>query len=86
MENSSQGNRKPETGWGHGISQINEAIQHNITASRLMWAGAIALSAGVAAYLWDPKRRADMEKMWGQWPEDVKKAFGASTERDKPGT
>ena len=82
MDSASQGDKKQETGWGQGISQINEAIQHNVTASRLMWAGAFALGAGITAYLWDSKRRADMMDMWGRWPEDVKKAFGASAPGD----
>ncbi len=43
--------------WTDSMSQFREAIEHNITASRLVATGAIALGAAATAYFWDPSRR-----------------------------
>ncbi len=44
--------------WTQGLSSFREAIEHNITASRLIATGAVALGAAATAYFWDPNRRS----------------------------
>ncbi len=44
--------------WAEGMSHFKEAIEHNMTASRLLTTGAIALGAAATAYFWDSGRRA----------------------------
>jgi hypothetical protein len=44
--------------WTQGLSQFREAIEHNVTASRLIATGAVALGAAATAYFWDPSRRS----------------------------
>ncbi len=43
--------------WAEGMSHFREAIEHNMTASRLLTTGAIALGAAATAYFWDSGRR-----------------------------
>jgi hypothetical protein len=43
--------------WTDGMSQFRQALEHNLTASRLAATGAIALGAAATAYFWDPSRR-----------------------------
>ena len=50
-------NQQQQDGWTQGVSQFREAVEHNLTASRLMTTGAIALGAAATAYFWDPERR-----------------------------
>ena len=44
--------------WTQSLSNFREAIEHNITASRLIAPGAVALGAAATAYFWDPNRRS----------------------------
>ena len=46
-----------QDGWNQGVSNFREAIEHNVTASRLLTTGAIALGAAATAYFWDSERR-----------------------------
>lgn len=46
-----------QDGWTQGMTSIREAVEHNMTASRLVATGAIALGAAATAYFWDPQRR-----------------------------
>ncbi len=43
--------------WTQGVTNFREAVEHNVTASRLMATGAIALGAAATAYFWDSERR-----------------------------
>jgi hypothetical protein len=52
-ENSNQ----QQDSWTQGVSHFREAVEHNLTASRLMTTGALALGAAATAYFWDPERR-----------------------------
>ena len=62
--------------WTEGLGQFRQAIEHNLTASRLLTTGAIAIGAAATAYFWDPSRRSslldttrrlsgDMTSWWG---------------------
>ena len=62
--------------WNEGLTQLRQAIEHNVTASRLLTTGAVALGAAATAYFWDPSRRTaflettrrlsdDMSNWWG---------------------
>lgn len=84
MENSNQNKNATDPDWGRGLAQINEAIQHSVTASRLMWVGAFAIGAGVAAYLWDPKRRAEAMHSLGRWTGDMRNVWENSADGNKP--
>ncbi|MGE0774262.1 MAG: hypothetical protein AB7G25_04600 [Sphingomonadaceae bacterium] len=84
MENSPNDKEASQTGLSHGISQMNEAIQHSLTASKLMWAGVFAIGAGAAAYFWDPKRREEFMDAARKWPDEMTKRWsGTTTEGDK---
>ena len=65
-----------QDGWTEGMTQFRQAIEHNMTASRLLATGAIAVGAAATAYFWDPNRRSaffdstrrlsdDMTSWWG---------------------
>ncbi len=52
-ENSNQ----QQDSWTDGLSQMREAVEHNLTASRLIATGAIAIGAAAATYFWNSDRR-----------------------------
>ena len=64
-----------QDGWSQGMTQIREAVEHNMTASRLLATGAVAIGAAATAYFWDPGRRSAFfdstrklsEDMTGWW-------------------
>jgi hypothetical protein len=83
MEQSSQPNETSSDAWSQGITQMNEAIRQHVTASRLMFAGALALSAGAAAYLWDTRRRNDFLDAMRKFPEDLIASWRGSGDSQK---
>ena len=67
--------------WSEGLSQINEAVSHSLTASRLATAGMVALGAAATAYLWDTSRRnAFLDSMRGM-PNPFSSLWGSSSEQ-----
>ena len=84
MEQSSQPNETSSSdAWSQGVTQMNEAIRQHVTASRLMFAGALALSAGAAAYLWDTRRRNDFLDAMRKFPEDLMASWRGSGDSQK---
>ena len=57
--------------WTQGISNMREAVEHNMTASRLVATGAIALGAAATAYFWDPQRRSAFFETSRRLTEDM---------------
>jgi hypothetical protein len=57
--------------WSQSVSQFRDAIEHNLTASRLLTTGAIALGAAATAYLWDPQRRNAFLENSKRFSEDM---------------
>ena len=71
-----QQSNQSQDGLTEGMAQFRQAIEHNVTASRLLATGAIAVGAAATAYFWDPSRRSafldttkrlteDMTSWWG---------------------
>lgn len=56
-----------------GMSHFREAIEHNMTTSRLVAAGAVALGAAATAYFWDPQRREAFLDTGRRLSDDVAK-------------
>lgn len=83
MEQSSQPKETSSDSWSQGVSQMNEAIRQHVTASRLMFAGALALSAGAAAYFWDARRRNDFLDAMRKFPEDLMGSWQGSSDSQK---
>ena len=52
-----ENNNQQQDPWTQGMTQFREAVEHNMTASRLIATGAVALGAAATAYFWDPQRR-----------------------------
>ena len=52
-----ENNNQQQDAWTQGMTQFREAVEHNVTASRLIATGAIAVGAAATAYFWDPQRR-----------------------------
>ena len=48
--------RQPE-GFSEGMAKFAEAARHNMTATNLAAAGAVALGAAAVAYFWNAGRR-----------------------------
>lgn len=84
MEDRKNDEDRSKPGLGQGIAQMNEALQHSMTASRLMWAGVFAVGAGAAAYFWDAQRRSEFMDAARKWPDDIMKAWGQSSGGNKP--
>jgi hypothetical protein len=57
--------------WSEGISKLNEAFRHNVTATSLAAAGAVALGAAAFAYFWDPARRSGFLDASRKMSEDM---------------
>lgn len=83
MEQSTKPNEASADSWSQGVSQMNEAIRQHVTASRLMFAGALALSAGAAAYFWDTRRRNDFLDAMRKFPEDLMGSWRSSSDSPK---
>jgi hypothetical protein len=60
-----------QDGWTAGMSQFKDAMEHNLTASRLLMTGAIAVGAAATAYFWDPTRRNAFLENTRRWSEDM---------------
>jgi len=76
MEDRTNDEGRSQPGFGQGIAQMNEALQHSMTASKLMWAGVFAVGAGAAAYFWDAQRRTEFMDGARKWSDGVMKAWG----------
>ena len=66
-----QQNNDIQDGWSDGMTQFREAMEHNLTASRLLTTGAIAVGAAATAYFWDPDRRAAFLESTRRWSSDL---------------
>ena len=63
--------KQEQDGWMPGMTQFRDAMEHNLTASRLMMTGAIAVGAAATAYLWDPDRRNAFLEGARRWSGDM---------------
>ncbi|HEX8532797.1 MAG TPA: hypothetical protein VF662_01380 [Allosphingosinicella sp.] len=57
--------------WSEGMTQFRQAIEHNVTASRLIATGAIAVGAAATAYFWDTNRRTAFMDTTKRLTEDM---------------
>jgi hypothetical protein len=62
---------RQQDSWTQGMTNIREAVEHNMTASRLVATGAIALGAAATAYFWDPQRRSAFMESSRRLTEDM---------------
>jgi hypothetical protein len=74
---SSRDKQQPE-GWNEGIARLTEAARHNMTATNLAYAGAVALGAAAFAYFWDEGRRNAFLEGSRKWTEDLMASWNAS--------
>jgi hypothetical protein len=63
-------NQQKDT-WTEGVSNFRQAVEHNLTASRLLTTGAIAVGAAATAYFWDPSRRESFFESSRKLSEDM---------------
>ena len=63
--------KQQQDSWTEGMSHIREAVEHNLTASRLLTTGAIAIGAAATAYFWDPNRRSAFFESTRKLSEDM---------------
>ena len=66
-----QQSNQTQDGWSEGMTQFRQAIEHNVTASRLIATGAIAVGAAATAYFWDPNRRTAFMDTTKRLTEDM---------------
>ncbi len=57
--------------WNEGLSQWRQAVELNMTASRLLATGAIAVGAAATAYFWDSGRRNAFMDGARRWSDDM---------------
>jgi hypothetical protein len=63
--------KQQQDNWSEGMSKLNEAVRHNVTATSLAAAGVVALSAAAFAYFWDPARRTGFVDASRKMSEDM---------------
>ena len=57
--------------WSEGMSNFKQAVEHNVTASRLLATGEVALGAAATAYFWNPGRRESFMESSRRLSEDM---------------
>jgi hypothetical protein len=66
-----QNQNQQQDSWSEGMSHFKEAVEHNLTASRLLTTGAVALGAAATAYFWNPSRRESFIESSRRLSEDM---------------
>jgi hypothetical protein len=66
-------NENSQSSWSEGVSNFRQVVEHNLTASRLLTTGAIAVGAAATAYFWDPSRRENFFESSRKLSEDMTK-------------
>src|SRR4029453_13927921 len=69
-------NKRQKDSWSDGMAKFAEAPRHNMTATNLAAAGAIALGAAAFAYFWDEERRNAFIDMTRRFTGDVASRWG----------
>lgn len=80
-----QNNNGQQDNWNTAMSQWREAMEHNITASRLAATGALALGAAAAAYFWDAGRRNAFMDASRRWTGDMGNWWGGGSGSNRGG-
>jgi hypothetical protein len=66
-----QNENQQQDSWTEGVSNFRQAVEHNLTASRLLATGAIAVGAAATAYFWNPSRRENFFESSRKLSEDM---------------
>lgn len=66
-----QNENQQQDSWTEGVSNFRQAVEHNLTASRLLTTGAIAVGAAATAYFWNPSRRDSFFESSRRLTEDM---------------
>lgn len=66
-----QNQNQQQDSWTEGVSNFRQAVEHNLTASRLLATGAIAVGAAATAYFWNPARRESFFESSKRFSEDM---------------
>ena len=71
-------NKRQQDSWSEGMAKFAEAARHNMTATNLAAAGALALGAAAFAYFWDEGRRNAFLDMTRRFTGDFASRWGES--------